>query len=405
MSPPFDIAVVGAGVTGLTAAALAAHEGARVVVVAAECDFSPPHATVMDLRTYALTPAAARVLDYVGAWELLDHKRIGKFDSMSVWDAGSRGRIEFTPPPLHVGPLGWIVEQRNLIAALGRVLTEQGVPVRRQALAACSGANPALLTLADGQHVAARLVIGADGMNSMLRRCAGIEWREESYEQRAIVANVTTTLPHRRIARQRFLPSGPLAFLPLAAPHESSIVWSCTTARAAALEREDDSGFARELAHAIEHDLGDIVAVSARAGYPLGRARAGRLVSGSLVLVGDAAHRLHPLAGQGLNLGLLDVAALFECLGPAAGAAGWPRPAALRRYERWRQSEAQMLLVATDALHRLFQREEFALRWLRGAGFGLTDACRPLKHWFADRAMGNSGDVPRIARAAADTRT
>ena len=397
MSVLFDIAVVGGGVTGLTAAALAARNGARVVVVAAEFDPTPALGPI-DQRTYAITPASARILHAAGAWPLLDSTRIGEFDAMTVWDAGSRGHIDFLPPPLHDGPMGWIIERSNLVAALGRALATAAVPVRRVTVEGLAGLEPAGLALGDGTRLEARLVIAADGIDSVLRGAAGIDWQHDSFGQRALVANVLTALPHQRRARQRFLSSGPLALLPLAEPCAVSIVWSCTEPRAAALEAMDDDRFMSELAIASEHCLGNILSVSPRAGFALGQARASRLVAGNVVLVGDAAHVVHPLAGQGLNLGLLDVAALVECIG-AAGGARWPRPSALRHYERWRQSEAQALRLATDGLNRLFLRQEAPLRWLRGTGFRLTDACRPLKHWFSDQAMGNSGDLPLVARA------
>ena len=399
MSAVFDIAVVGAGVTGLTAAALAARDGARVVVIAPHFEPTPAHGAT-DLRTFAITPASARILRAAGAWALLDTTRIGAFDAMTVWDAGSRGHIEFMPPPLHDGPMGWIIERSNLVAALAGALAALAVPIRRVAVEGLASLDPAGLALGDGTRLDARLVIAADGMDSLLRGAAGIDWQHVGYAQRALVANVLTALPHQRRARQRFLSSGPLAFLPLAEACAASIVWSCTDQRAAALESMDDDRFMSELAIASEHALGNIVAVSPRASFALGQAHASRLVAGKVVLVGDAAHVVHPLAGQGLNLGLLDVAALVECVG-AAGGPRWPRRSALRRYERWRHSEAQALRLATDGLNRLFLREEAPLRWLRGAGLRLTNACRPLKHWFSDQAMGNSGDLPRIARAAA----
>lgn len=393
----FDVAIAGGGVVGLVTAALLNDSGYSVCLLEPQLDNMPPSGDVA-LRTYALTPAARRVLEAARAWAPLAHERIGRFDTMVVWDAGSKGRLEFSAPATHRGAMGYIVEHQNLIAALAASLaTRPGVSVQARALRSFSAGTPLDVTLVDGGHLRARLLIGADGAHSQVRAAAGIEQGRVSYRQRAIVCNVSFARAHGGIARQRFLTAGPLAALPLAALRECAIVWSCNDERAAELMSNDESQFGAALRESFEDCLGGVTHVSARATFSLARAQAAHMVDGHCVLLGDAAHIMHPLAGQGLNLGLMDTAALAECLGPA-GSATWPSAGALRRFERWRKSETLAMTAVTDGLHRLFQRDELITRQARGLGMNITQRIAPLKHWLMARAMGTAGDVPRLVR-------
>ncbi len=399
MSPTqaFDAVVVGGGVAGLAAAALLARSQARVCVLTPELGAAPP-AGPFELRNYAITPASRRVLQAAGAWDMLAGERLGAFDAIEVWDAGSSGAVSFAPPAAHEGPMGWIVEHRNLVTALAGAARGAGVTIMEQSLAGLEIGQPSTLRLADGGTLSARLVIGADGRESFVRQAVGLGFERTPYDHRAIVANVVTSVPHGRIARQRFLASGPLAFLPLPDARACSIVWSCTPELAAEIEAADDAAFMQRLAEAFDRRLGDIRDTSPRLAFALERAQATEWTHGNCVLLGDAAHVVHPLAGQGLNLGLMDVAALVECVGAPGSERQWPAPAALRRYERWRKSEAQELLAMTDALKRVFAHDALPWRGLRGLGMRLTDSVAPIKTWLAARAMGERGDLPRLAR-------
>ncbi len=391
----FDAVIAGGGVVGLTTAALLNDGGYSVCLLEPRLDRAPPQGEIA-LRTYAITPAARRVLEAARAWAPLDHSRVGRFDAMEVWDAGSSGRLDFTPPPNHRGAMGYIVEHQNLIAALASSLKiRPGVSIQARALSGFAAGASLNVTLDDGTRLRARLLIGADGAHSAVRAAAGIAQTKVFYRQSAILCNVTFARAHGGIARQRFLDSGPIAALPLAAQRECSIVWSCNDERAVELMACEDDYFIGALREAFEDSLGAVTHLSARDAFPLARAQAARMVDGHCVLLGDAAHLMHPLAGQGLNMGLMDVAALVECLGPA-GMPTWPSASALRRFERWRKSETLAMTAVTDGLHHLFQRDEALVRQARGLGMSLTQRLVPLKHWLISRAMGTAGDVPRM---------
>jgi len=391
----FDVLVAGGGVVGLATAALLNDRGYSVCLLEPRLDRAYPQGEI-GLRTYAITPAARRVMEAARAWAPLDHSRVGRFDAMEVWDAGSTGRLDFSAPPGHRGAMGYILEHQNLVAALAASLeTRPGVSVQARAISGFEAGAPVTVTLDDGTRLRARLLIGADGANSAVRAAAGIEQLKVLYRQSAILCNVTFARAHGGVARQRFLPTGPLAALPLAGPRECSMVWSCNDERAAELMACEDAYFIGALREAFEDGLGAVTHLSARAAFPLARAQAARMVDGNCVLLGDAAHLMHPLAGQGLNMGLMDVAALVECLGPA-GSAAWPPASALRRFERWRKSETLAMTAVTDVLHRLFQRNETAVRQARGFGMSLTQRLVPLKHWLITHAMGTAGDLPRM---------
>lgn len=402
MTEDTRIAVVGGGITGLVTALLFARAGGEVALVEPLVERTAPGGAI-DIRTFAITPSTRRLLDALGAWSRLDHSRIGEFDRISVWDAGSTGRLAFRPDALRAGPMGWIVEQANLRSALQQCA--DGTPRIRcfeQRLQGLQAENDRAgrVMLEGGREIDCALIVAADGMDSPARRLAGIAWQQSPYGQRAFIANVTTDEPHGRVARQRFLPTGPVAFLPLAAPNASSIVWSCDDKLASSIAETDDPAFMAALTDAFEGRLGRVRSTTARRVFPLARARAASFVRGRVALVGDAAHVIHPLAGQGLNLGLLDAAALVECCGEARASA-WPRRRDLRRYARWRAGELADLVTVTHGLRYLFSVDERAVSGLRGLGMRVTDRLGPLNHWLCERAMGNAGDLPRLARPSA----
>lgn len=394
----FDVAVVGAGVVGLCASILLVQRGYRVTLIDPVLDV-PELPESFDLRTYALTPASMRVLTHMGLREALRNDRIADFVGMRVWAAKSAVTIDFSAAALGRECLGHIVEHANLMRALHRGLS--GCDQLKQCAARVqrldSGADDIRLSLDTGDCVRASLVLGCDGMNSQLRKLMSIESNISSYAQHAVVCNVQTEHAHGGIARQRFLTNGPLAFLPLAEKRSSAVVWTTTPDEAARAAGTSEIAFQRMLRYAFDDVLGSVIASSERLVLPLQKLHVGRYCAGRTVLLGDAAHVIHPLAGQGLNLGLMDVAALTQSLGSYEELTLKYPTAALRRFERMRRSENLAMLNLTDRLNQLFRTEKFWITRVRSVGMAALDRATPLKQWMMLRAMGEVGDVPDIA--------
>lgn len=391
---PLDVVVVGAGVVGAAAALAFARDGLEVALVESR---EPPRwrEDAPDLRVYAFAPDNGALLDDLGVWRSVLAARAQPYRAMRVWDAAGGGELAFEADAFGRRELGWIVEHGLLVDRLWAALPAAGVrlhcPEQVTGLEQSDDSDSAEVLLDSGSRLRARLVLAADGADSRLRALAGIHAPAHDYGQRGLVAYVDHERPHQATCWQRFLPTGPIAFLPFAGAHDrrSSIVWTLPEAEAERLLQTEDADFLRELGHAFGDRLGALTAVSRRAAFPLRRQLAQRYVGGRVAVVGDAAHVVHPLAGQGVNLGLRDVAALRGVLAAARlRGADLGGAARLQRWERERRSENALAAYGFDGLNRLFSNDAVAATLLRGPLLGLAGRLPPVTHAFWRRAAG-----------------
>ncbi|QSX79774.1 FAD-dependent oxidoreductase [Agrilutibacter solisilvae] len=387
-----DVLVVGAGVVGAAAALAMARDGRQVTLVEAR-EPAPWRSDTPDLRVYAFAPDNAALLDGLGVWDAVRTARLQPYRRMTVWDAAGGDTLDFDADAFGRRELGWIVEHNLLVDRLWAALPAAGVRVvcPAQVVDLTQEEDHAVVELDSGARLRTRLALAADGGDSKLRTLAGIETFTHDYGQDGLVAFVEHERPHEGTCWQRFLPGGPIAFLPFGGDgHRSSIVWTLPQEEAARLLAADDAGFLRELQAAFAGTLGALTAVSRRASFPLRRQLAQQHVAGRVAVIGDAAHVVHPLAGQGVNLGLRDVRALRERL--QGTARDLPRdpgaPAPLARWARGRRSENALAAYSFDGLNRLFSNDALLPTLLRGHALGLVGRLAPLRHAFWKRAAG-----------------
>ena len=381
----YDAVVVGGGAVGAATAAALAQAGVLTALIEkgeAPASFDPRN---YDLRVYALSPGSVRFLRALGIWERILTARACAYESMRVWEDEAVHALHFDAAEAGVPHLGYIVENKLLLSALWSRLEAVSIFEKAQIARWQYDDGGAHLRLRDGRELETRLVIAADGADSVLRGEAGIDCATWPYPQQAIVCHVQTERPHHHSAYQRFLPTGPLAFLPLA-DGRCSIVWSSSEAwRLLTLE---DREFMDALTQAGQRVLGAVSACTPRVAYPLRLLHAEKYVRERFALVGDAAHVIHPLAGQGVNLGIADAQALAEVLGEAkADGRDLGHLRVLQRYERARRADNLDMLALTEGLYRIFSPGAEPLKPLRRSGMEAVQRLRPLKDFFVRRAM------------------
>ena len=398
MNNQYDVLIAGGGMVGSTLACALGGSSLKVGVI--EPQGVPPSKDETDLRVSAITLAAQAVFENIGAWAGMRVRRVSPIEAMRVWEGTTQ--LNFNSADIGEACLAWIIENRFIVAALAERLQQftnitQLVPAQVSTLHVEE--EKVVVRLADGRALSARLLVGADGADSCVRREAGIGWTHHDLAQSAIVATLHTEVPHAATARQHFLASGPLAFLPLAEPRSVSIVWSADSARAGELMALDDAAFNAELQAAFGDHLGTLRLASRRVAIPLALGFARHYSAHRIALIGDAAHTVHPLAGQGVNLGILDAAALAETLLAASGAArDIGLHSRLRRYERARKGADLEMQALTGGLRYLFGSSFPGTHTLRDAGLRLTERLPALKNYFMRRASGLAGELPRLAQ-------
>ncbi len=401
-SVEFDVIIVGAGIVGGALACALGGSGLKVAVIEAQplnVEW-PEQADAIDgfdARVSALTVASKQFLDRLDVWPRVVERRVSPYRQMHVWDAEGTGNIHFNADEINQPVLGHIVENRITSAALLQKIQQHSniefiAPVKLENIQPLEGDVYQLL-LDDGRALTTDLLVAADGANSKVRNLVQMEIREWDYGHHAIVATVKTEQPHQQTAWQRFLPEGPLAFLPLATVDKqqqySSIVWSAIPQYAENLMALDDADFSRALANAFEYTLGEVTEVSRRFSFPLRQRHAVNYVKAGVALIGDAAHTIHPLAGQGVNLGLMDALALSEELLRAKQRQINPGSLhVLERYQRRRKAANLSMMAGMEGFKRLFEQPALPVRWVRNAGMRWLNKTAPLKNKVMRQAMG-----------------
>jgi len=422
VSADFDVVVIGAGPVGATTASLLArHSGIapeRIALLAPELasftasaardatarGASARGAAAPELRVSALSRASEQILGAAGAWERLDHARLCAYERMRVWHASTPADgpevLCFDAAELAEPNLGHIAENRALALASWAALQAAGGHLIADRATSMHSDDDGVQLQCGRTTLRARLVVAADGAHSQVREWLGIGMDSHDYRQSAIVANIVTTKPHQHTAWQRFLASGPLALLPMF-DGGCSIVWSADSALAEELMALPAEDFAARLDAAADFVLGRTQLCSERLAVPLQRRMAQQLIGPRVALLGDAAHVVHPLAGQGVNLGFLDAAALAEAVATAVREREDPGAMrVLRAYEQARLTHNALMSVAMSAFNELFSRESGPAGWLAGRLLGLAGARALTRRWFARRALGLSGERPALARAS-----
>jgi len=403
----FDVLIVGGGQAGACAGALlvraATPKPLRVAILEPRRPALPAPGDPMDSRVVAISRASERILMSAGAWDGVTGPRLSPYERMCVWhesvSATSAEALRFDAADAGEPNLGYIVESRVVQSALLDGFVAAGGTVDGAQLVKLHIEEKSVRVETSGVQVHARLVVGADGARSAVRNAVGLTAESADYEETAIVANVATERPHESTAWQRFMRDGTLAFLPLA-DGSSSIVWSADNEKAKGLLAASPAAFAEELNRASDLVLGATRLLTDRSSFPLQRLAAHRYVAYRCALIGDAAHVVHPLAGQGVNLGLLDAAALAQVVTDAVNEREDPGALrALRSYERWRKSEVAFIGGAIDAFDRVLSHGDGPVSRLARKGMGWVNRSQEAKRFFIGRALGVTGELPRAARA------
>ena len=397
-----DVVIVGGGMVGLTLAlALAKQTGLSIAVLEARAEPIEWSLASYQPRVSAIALSSVRIFKALNVWDAILAKRVSPFTQISVWDAKWQGQVDFHAQDIAEASLGFIVENSVIQQALlEKVQQSPNIKLVSPVDLVSLHDLPTGIELVagNGQQFKAKLVVAADGAHSWVRQQVGIDIGQHDYLQKALVATVQTTHPHHQIARQVFLETGPLAFLPLASSNISSIVWSLPTTDADYLKTLSLDLFKQKLMHAFDGRLGEITDVEQRFTFPLRHQQANQYVKSRVALIGDAAHTIHPLAGQGVNMGLLDACSLADVISHAQKARrDFSSIHQLRRFERWRRADNMPMLKGIDVIKQFFASDQKAIELLRYMGLETTNQLGMLKSMFIRHAVGNRTDLPALA--------
>lgn len=401
MADSFDVVIVGGGMVGAMLASALGHSNLNIAVIEA---FEPKlfdDSQDYDLRVSAVSIASQKMFEAIGAWQKMLDKRACSYRRMLVWDGEQGGETLFDSGEIYQPVLGTIIENRVIQLSLLEVVKASNniewicpdkiISVNEQA-------DQVSLELESGRVLKSRLLVGADGANSTVRQLCDIEITKTPYEQHALVATIETELNQQDITWQRFVPSGPQAFLPLKG-NRASMVWYNSEEEVRRLRSLQDDAFILEMEQTFPERLGRIIALKERGSFPLIKSHAKTYVKKRVVLVGDASHTIHPLAGQGVNLGLMDAAVLAEIvLQQNAAGADFGRLQVLRKYERARRGYNTAMISAMDVFYQAFKERPLPVQVLRSAALNIADKLGPVKKTAMKYAMGLSGDLPSLAR-------
>ncbi|MCB1756449.1 MAG: UbiH/UbiF/VisC/COQ6 family ubiquinone biosynthesis hydroxylase [Gammaproteobacteria bacterium] len=401
MNNKFDVIVVGGGMVGATLAAALGRSKLSIAVIEASepLPFQPDQP--YDLRVSAVSIGSQRMFEAVGAWQAMLDKRACPYRRMLVWDGEGGGETLFDSGDIYQPVLGNIIENRIIQLSLLEVVKGMDnihwlCPESVESIAETSSGIS--LELASGKTLSAKLLVGADGANSAVRRLSDIAVDKQPYHQHALVATIETELPQQDITWQRFVPSGPQAFLPLKG-NRASMVWYNSEDEVKRLKALDNETFRQEMLATFPERLGGINSIIERGSFPLIKSHAETYVKNRVVLIGDASHTIHPLAGQGVNLGLMDAAALVDIVLPLQAAGkDFGTLKVLRKYQRARRGYNTLMISAMDVFHHAFKERPLPVRLLRSAALDFADKVGPVRNLAMKYAMGLAGDLPSLAR-------
>jgi len=412
----FDVLIIGGGMVGLTTA-LAIRRNSQLSVAIVDTQPLSEITTEADVRVSAINAVSQQLFNNLDVWHDINAMRCQPYQKMHIWDKAGYGHIDFDLNDLstreHDGQLGWIIENSIIRQALWqKAEQDSGICffTQEKLTNISMGESEVFASFANQAPITAKLVVGADGARSWVREQMKMPLTFRDYDHHAIVATIATPQGHQSTAWQVFLETGPLAFLPLSVKSAEkmdtcSIVWSTSPEEAKRLTELSASDFAKELTVAADGKLGDISLLSERFTFPLTMRYAQDFIKDRVVLVGDAAHTIHPLAGQGVNLGLLDAACLAETLTqaieeqqPITSSEQWLSAIALKQYQRWRKTEAAEMIAAMETIKQTFTPQQAPLKFLRGIGMSLINQISPVKKLMIKQALGYKRHLPNVMK-------